>query len=294
MPAFFCGIFGHKPTGGLVPNSGQWPNAEGDALLYLTTGPLSRRAEDLMPLLSILAGPDGKDERCTSRRLGDPASVDIASLRVLDVRGNGRLPVSRVLVEAQARAARALAARGARVVPQKIEGLKRSLEIWSAMLGAGSATSFRETLSYGRQLHLGVELLKWSLGRSEFTLPAIGLALLEEIPKRFEKGAARFLDEGKRLRDEIVTELGDGVMLFPSYPRVAPRHHAALLPPIQWMYTAIFNVLELPVTQVPLGLDRRGVPLGVQVVGAHGNDHITIAVAMALQEAFGGWVPPRL
>jgi fatty acid amide hydrolase 2 len=52
------------------------------------------------------------------------------------------------------------------------------------------------------------------------------------------------------------------------------------------------NVLELPVTQVPLGLDRRGLPLGVQVVGIHGHDHVTVAVARALEQAFGGWVPP--
>ena len=40
MPAFFNGIFGHKPTGGLVPATGQYPKAEGSALQCLTTGPL--------------------------------------------------------------------------------------------------------------------------------------------------------------------------------------------------------------------------------------------------------------
>jgi fatty acid amide hydrolase 2 len=81
-------------------------------------------------------------------------------------------------------------------------------------------------------------------------------------------------------------------MLYPSYPTVAPRHHAPLFPPFQWTYTAIINVLELPATQVPLGLDAKGLPLGVQVVGIHGSDHLTIAVARELERAFGGWVPP--
>src|SRR5919202_3862942 len=54
MPAFFNGIFGHKPTGGLVPNAGQYPVASDAAQKYLTTGPLARRAEDLAPLLRIL------------------------------------------------------------------------------------------------------------------------------------------------------------------------------------------------------------------------------------------------
>jgi fatty acid amide hydrolase 2 len=50
--------------------------------------------------------------------------------------------------------------------------------------------------------------------------------------------------------------------------------------------------MEVPVTQTPLGLDPRGIPLGVQVAAAHGNDHLTIAVARELERAFGGWVWP--
>src|SRR4051812_36997361 len=64
MPAFFCGVFGHKPSGGLVPATGHWPNAERGAQRFLTTGPLCRRAEDLMPFLRAVAGPDGVDDGC--------------------------------------------------------------------------------------------------------------------------------------------------------------------------------------------------------------------------------------
>ena len=95
------------------------------------------------------------------------------------------------------------------------------------------------------------------------------------------------------LRDELTAELrDDGVMLFPSYSAPAPRHHAPLLRPFHFVYTGVVNVLGFPSTQVPLGLSSRGLPLGVQVIAAHGNDHLTIAVACALEEMFGGWVPP--
>ena len=59
LPAFFNGVFGHKPTGCLVPHTGHYPfpNERGSALLGC--GPLTRRAEDLMPFLRIVAGPDG-------------------------------------------------------------------------------------------------------------------------------------------------------------------------------------------------------------------------------------------
>ena len=61
-----------------------------------------------------------------------------------------------------------------------------------------------------------------------------------------------------------------------------------------FVFTGLFNVLEMPVTQVPLGIGSGGLPLGVQVVGAHGNDHLSIAVAMQLERLFGGWTPPTL
>jgi Asp-tRNA(Asn)/Glu-tRNA(Gln) amidotransferase A subunit family amidase len=50
--------------------------------------------------------------------------------------------------------------------------------------------------------------------------------------------------------------------------------------------------MRFPVTQVPTGLDARVLPTGVQVVSAWGNDHLTIAVAQALEADLGGWVPP--
>ena len=61
-----------------------------------------------------------------------------------------------------------------------------------------------------------------------------------------------------------------------------------------WMIapTALFNLLGLPVTEVPLGLNEAGVPLGVQVAAGRDRDHVAIAVAMALERSFGGWVPP--
>lgn len=295
MPAFFNGVFGHKPSSGLVPNTGQWPLAENDALSYLTTGPLARRAEDLWPLLTILAGPDGECAACRVIELGDPAAVDVATLRVLSVASDGTTPVHPALRGAQQDAARALAARGASVSPRSFEPLKRSLRMWGAALDAAGGTPFGVTLGGGRRIRLLPELAKWMAGRSPHTLPALGLAALELVPDIVPGGTQRYVDELGRFRDTLSEELGDdGVMLYPSYSRPAPRHHLPLLRPFDFVYTAIINVLGFPATQVPLGLDARGLPLGVQVIAAHGNDHLTIAVARELEEAFGGWVPPSV
>ncbi len=294
LPAFFCGVFGHKPTGGLVPGTGQFPIAENDALRFLTTGPIARRAEDLFPFLQIVAGPDGEDAGCLPFELGDPHAVSVSELSVLDVRDNGLVRVSPELVAAQARVASHLARRGARVRQTRVRGLRRSLEIWAAMLGEATETSFSELLGGGRPIAVGRELLRWGARRSPHTFPALGLALLERSPLAQGRSAARFSAEGRSLREQLEHLIGDGVMLFPSYATVAPRHGHPLLTPWRWVYTAIINVLELPSTQVPLGLNADGVPLGCQVVGRRGNDHVTIAVALELERAFGGWSPPHV
>ena len=53
MPSFFNGIFGHKPSPDIVPNSGQFPDATGNRQQFLCTGPMCRYAEDLKPLLAV-------------------------------------------------------------------------------------------------------------------------------------------------------------------------------------------------------------------------------------------------
>jgi fatty acid amide hydrolase 2 len=293
MPAFFNGVFGHKPTGGLVPGTGQYPMPENGALRFNTTGPLCRRAEDLMPLLRVLAGPDGRDAGCSEHALGDPASVRLDELSVLDVEDNGAVPVADDLRAARRRAVEALRARGARVEQVELKLLKHSLSIWSAMLSAESGKTFGELLGDGQQRRWGVELLRWVLRRSPHTLPAIVLALVEKLPKLMPQAQRRAVELGLALKSELAARLGShGVMLYPPYASCAPPHYKPMFPPFNWQYTAIFNVLELPVTQVPLGLNEAGVPLGVQVAASHGNDHLTIAVALELERQFGGWVPP--
>ncbi|HEX8951616.1 MAG TPA: amidase family protein, partial [Polyangia bacterium] len=293
MPAFFNGVFGHKPTGGLVPGSGQYPCAKGEAARIVATGPLARRAEDLWPLLQLLAGPDGVDEGATAMALGDPAAVRLDRLTVVDVEDNGVNPVHPELKAAQARVVDALARAGARVRRTRFAALRRSFEIWAATLAAADGQSFSVLLGNGRRTRGALELAKWAVRRSPHTLPAIGLAMLERVNHLAPRRAARAVELGRALRREIVDVLGDfGVMLYPSYVSPAPRHYKPLWPPFNFVYTAIVNAMELPATQVPLGLGTGGLPLGVQIIAGPGRDHLGIAVAELLERELGGWVPP--
>lgn len=100
----------------------------------------------------------------------------------------------------------------------------------------------------------------------------------------------RMVAAGKALQAELEAALGDrGVLLAPVYTRPAPRHGAALLTPLDFVCTGIFNVLEFPATSVPVGWTPEGLPISVQVVARRGNDRLTVAVAAALERAFGGW-----
>lgn len=297
MPAFFCGVFGHKPTGGLVPNTGHYPTPRGGVSSICTTGPICRRAEDLMPLLSLMAGPDGVDPETTSEPLSAPSDVPLDGLRVLVCEELG-LPLLRpepAVREATLRAARLLAARGATVEPWTSPLLRHALTIWSSTIEACGGPPFCEVMGEGSAPHLAGEWLRFALGRPRHTLPALGLATLERAMGRLSGASkGRFVEEGHRLRDELEQRLGPrGLLVMPTHPRSAPRHGVAMRLPLHWMYTAIFNALRLPATAVPMGMDEAGLPVGVQLVGRRMNDPLCIAGALALERETGGWIFPE-
>ena len=284
MPAFFCGVFGHKPTPGLISNSGQYPNAHGEAQEYLCTGPLTQSAEDIMPLLRVLSGsPD----------LVEPGHVELGKVKVYSVIGDGRRHLSKELRHAQEKAAQHLSDIGLQVEETTIPEFKYSVEIWSAALEAAGGPTFRELLFCEHSRSVLWELLKFTFGKSDFTFPALGLVLIEDLGKWSDQ-LTPFIERGRALRKDFHGMLGtNSIMLYPSHAKVAPRHRRALAPPWNWAYTAILNIMKVPVTQVPLGLNSEGVPLGVQVVAGPDHDHLSLAASIELEKAFGGWRQPR-
>lgn len=56
IPSLFCGIFGHKPTAGMVSMEGVFPDLGGTLSDYNCLGPMCRYAEDLPLMLGVLAG----------------------------------------------------------------------------------------------------------------------------------------------------------------------------------------------------------------------------------------------
>jgi fatty acid amide hydrolase 2 len=289
-PAAFCGTVGHKATGRMVPNTGQFPAVHGEHSAYNVLGPLARHVVDVLPILQIIKGPDGVDPVTRDFDLGDPRAVDLRDVVVHTVENGGPVRVSEVMRDGVRRAAEVLAARGARVTPYTSRRLRLGFQIWSAMM-TEVGTSYLEVLGDGEPVSLLRELALFPLGRSRHTGPALLVTAADALARGLRLPTARFVAQGRKLQRELEELLGPrGVLLHPPYSRPAPRHHTPLLTPFDFACTAIFNVLELPVTQVPLGLERRGLPVGVQVVARRGADHLTLAVAAALEEDLGGWV----
>ncbi|XP_017574263.1 fatty-acid amide hydrolase 2-B [Pygocentrus nattereri] len=295
MPSFFNGIFGHKGTTGIVSNDGQYPPSSARQQEFLSTGPMCRYAEDLLPMLRIMAGANAD-------KLSLSSDVDLKKLRFFTVVDDGgsplTSPVDKQLVEAQRKVAQRLEADlGVKVKEISFPQLKYSYQIWDTFLALPDEDGkppqpFVELMADGGPAVWPVwELIKWLFGKSDHTMAAISLAFLKSIhsatPSQF------ILQQKETLQRSMEEVLGtDGVLLYPPHPVLAQEHHHPLFTPFNAAYTAIFNILGLPVTQCPLGLSVEGLPLGVQVVAGKLQDRLTLAVALYLQKAFGGWRDP--
>ena len=293
LPAFFNGVFGHKPSPGVIPCSGHFPApTEGTSSEMLAAGPLARRAEDLMPFVRAVAGPDAGDPVSREVQLGDPRSVSLRGLEVVLSEGATLIPVRGELRDARERAAGALAARGANLRREHLKGMRRAVEYYLATLGDADE-DLLEVFALDAAPQLPKVAIDHIRRRGPHTLPlALTFWAQRTADKLPASRNAKMIEAGKRLTHELEEVIGDGVLLHPPFPRVAPRHGATIGRPWVLANAAVFNLSGMPVTQVPLGIGEKGLPLGVQVVARRDRDHVTIAVALELERAFGGWVPP--
>lgn len=301
MPALFNGVFGHKPSPHQVSNKGQFPGHVNDDDI-LTTGPICSHFEDLIPMFKIMVG----EEKAKKLRLDEKINLEKLKLKVYSVESISNAlmvsPVCSELKEVQNRVKNELCKnQGAEIEEKSFKDLDEAFIIWSSTLALTGAPTNCDRLSTGltERFNPRKELVKKLLPPLPFlepsihTLPAIVLGLLEELNTMSIKEKEEYAEKGELLRLEIIELLGEnGVLLLPSGPKNWYYHHQAKFTPFNCSYTMIGNFLKLPVTQVPLGLDSKGFPLGIQVIAGPLNDRLSIAVAGALSKSFGGWVPP--
>lgn len=302
VPAFFCGIFGHKPSYKLVPLTGHFPqknetfskSTESEYPLTVI-GPMSRRAEDLLPILKIMAGADSIDPFAVKNHKEllskKPKLKKVYFLSDPQIHGANR--VSSQVKKTVEMTAQYFEQLGYPVVELKTGFFKDALQLWSARLSARNRKPFGDLISPEKSINPLEEIPKLIMGKSKHTLPAF---ILSQIDGRVQNAEAteRYLEQLQIFKSELNQLLGeDAILLFPTQPRSAPFHNQLFLSPFDFIYAGIFNALEVPVTEVPITLSTKKMPIGIQVVGSWGNDVLTIQVANDLEAAFGGWQPPE-
>lgn len=289
MPAFFCGVFGHKPTTGLISTKGMTFRSGEEKILMVTAGTITRFCEDIIPFLKLLLA-----ENVNKLKLDTKVNLKDVKLFYTLEPGDARVsPVSAEIKKSITRAVNHLNQTGINGEPQKLNlsGFKYSYSLWRYWMSK-EPLNFALDLGNGEsEVRLISEIPKLLIGQCQHTLPAILKLVESEI---FPPVNAKWAEEEtEQLRKELLDNLGDnGVLLFPSHPTTAHYHYTAFFRPYNFAYWAVINVLRFPSTQVPLGLTENCLPVGIQVVSAPYNDHLCIAVAQELERGFRGWVPP--
>lgn len=282
----FVGVYGHKPTPFVCSPYGHNPQSDDPRWgTFFTTAPMARYAEDLSLLLGAISEDDGpKLQLCKE--------VDVYKINFHFMDGENigtSLSLSPCIKDSLLKVARHF---GAKEI--KLPLMKWALDIsMCAMLTMPFDTIYTCTEEGRKPKTTGKELAKYFIGQSESIMPSVIISTFQYVMKNIPKRRRRQLDNiRKQLKEEMLKLLGDnGVLLYPTFPSSANKHFEIYYKLVDTTYLMIFNTLGLPVTQVKTGFDKYNLPIGLQVVAAPGNDHLSLAIANEMQKIYGGWIP---
>lgn len=280
IPSSFCGVFGHKPSFGVVSQRGYLDHVGGgtiDADINVF-GPLARSAEDLELLFDVLAGPNVEDAVGWRLELPAPRAVGLPGLRIGVWIDDPKARVDAEVADVLAAAVDAFSAAGASVSSARPPlDIEQMFHLFLGLTGAAAAMSIDPAIS---------------------DLPGISLRQLLEL--RIERARVR------GIWSEWFSD--HDVLLCPVMPMAAIAHDTARpfmerttlingepRPHMECTaWTGLVGVAYLPATVIPVGRTRSGLPVGMQIVGPFLEDRTTLRAARLLHAALGGWEAPPL
>jgi amidase len=302
-PAHFCGIYGHKPSSGLVPGRGHIPGPPGtiaDADLVVV-GPLARSAEDLELALRVLAGPIAPAAPGWRVELPPPRRPRLADCRVALWLDDPYCPVDAALKPALDGAVEQLKRAGAQVSAEKPPfSLAELHELYFQLLGAIFAGGVPAKLY--RRAWLAGTIASW-FGRDK---PDTFEGFMRAMTRPHRDWLVAH-EKRERLRLKFEQFFGShDVLLMPVVRVAAPPHHNrgslykrtievnGHAEPYASQFTWIgpATLAGLPATSAPVGQTASGLPVGIQIVGAHLQDLTTIGFARDLTALTGGFHAP--
>lgn len=297
LPAFFTGIFSHKPSPHLVSIDGFLPKCHDDRYSdYIVQGTLTRYAEDLPLMMSVISNLEDR------HHFTDSDKVSIADLKFYYMEKEYQSFMATNVDSGVLNAMKSFIdylKSEHKVNVQKVHiqdmchSFTRSLQVL-IVLDKVECQFVDEDLNFTNFWNI---FFKFITFRSKTTLPLIMYGIAKKIYLLFKKkfDNNNVFKENEALKNDFQNLLGDnGILLYPTWTGPAHYHYAMFYKMINFGYCSIFNLLGLPVTQVPSGFTSNGLPIGFQVVANVNNDRLTLAVATEAEKYFGGWTPPRV
>ena len=300
VPAAFCGLYAHKPSAGIVANSGHfpWRNDPNPGAIMAAQGPLARSAADLELLFDVLCAPDGLDGRAWRIDLPVPRFDRLAACRIGILQLPAWIPVERAILDAQQMLGDVLARSGATVLGVDLsqhfgdlsDYYRHYLTLLQCLLGgvmppgarAKAAAKMRSyddpflgAVADGLEAHasLMLEMLQASLRHRatwERVFADIDVLLMPVCNvNAFPHDDAFFYD-----RQLLI----DGV--------AHPYYRLSAIP-------ALASLAGLPATVFPTGrFAATGAPVGLQAMGRYLDDRTVLRFGRLVEVQIGGFVPP--
>jgi amidase len=303
MPSGWCGVYGLKPTWGLVPYTGAFPIET--TLDHL--GPIAGTVRDVALMLGVIAGPDGLDPRQSGQRpptdyLG-ALSGGISGLRVAVVaEGFGIAGLSEDDVDASVRdAAHSLAKLGARVEDVSIPWHRDAMAVWNAIALEGATRQMvaGEGMGTGwKGLYLTSLVDHYAAGRRRLAdrlSETVKLTILAgEWMQRTYYG--RYYAKAQNLARVATAAYDDALaghdlLVMPTLPLKAtllPDQSASLADWVTRALEMIPNTAPLDVTghpamNVPCAMSN-GLPVGMMLIGRAGDEATVLRAAHVFSE----------
>jgi amidase len=284
-PAAFCGVVGFRPSPGLVADE---KHGHGWSPLPVT-GPMARSVPDAALLLSAMASDDADDPLAYTLHArpvrGEHAlfhpvrQIDLSTLRLACTEDFGLAPVEetvRAAFRKVASAASRLFRDAAEAAPDCTDG-DMAFEVLRAdtFLHSHAEKVRTRPQDVGPNIRDNVaEGLRYSL---EDRSRAAG------AQTRIYRGFQRFFERHDVLISPAITiSPRPWRELYPAEIDGAPTRTY-----FHWLALAYYVTLTgHPAISLPVGVDAKGMPFGLQIVGPRGGDAFVLGVAAALEEAF--------
>lgn len=271
IPAGFSGLFGFKPTWGIVPVHPHSP-----AWTLWHQGPIARTVDDAVTMLEVIAQPDARDWYALP-----PLGMDFRATLESGVKGMrigfsatlGYAKVDPEVAQLVTTAVQRFAQLGAHLEELKLD-LSDPIDImqplWSVALALGVAP-----MSEAQRALVDPPLLK---------LAEIGLTMSALEYRRLEKAREGFAKHMASLHERY------DVIITPQLATTAfevglevPKS-SAMTRWWQWSpFTYPFNLSQQPAATVPVGFASNGLPVAMQIVGAKFGDPQVLRVARAYE-----------